>query len=91
LGCVGDADGDGLPAGDGLAADGVAPAGADTAGVPVGPAVGVGAADEAVTEGTVADADGDAAADGDVAVELGVGLGLAPPAEGRQMMIRMQL
>ena len=96
LGCVGDGDGDGLPAGDGLPlgdglsagdgppADGVASAEADAAGVPVAPVVGVGAADEAAPEGAVADADADGAA---VADELG--LGVAPPGEGRQKMIRM--
>ena len=95
LGCVGDGDGDALPVGDalavgdGLPADGVAPAEADAVAVP--PAVGVGAADEAVPDGTVADADGDGAADEVTADELGLGLGLAPPGEGKQKMIRMQV
>ena len=68
----------------------MASAEADVAGGPVGPTVGVGAVDEAVPEGTVADADGDGAADETGADELGLGLGLEL-GEGRQKMIRMQL
>jgi hypothetical protein len=82
LGCVGDGDGeaDVLPVGDGLPADGVAPAEADAAGVPVG---------DAAPEGTVADADGDAEGAVGGALALGVGLGL--PDEGMQRMSRMQV
>jgi hypothetical protein len=84
LGCVGDGDGDGeadwLPVGDGLPADGVAPAEVDAAGAPVG---------DAVPAGAVADADGAAEGPVDGALALGVGLGL--PDEGMQRMSRMQV
>src|SRR6185437_919164 len=95
-GCVGEGDADGLPVGDALSvgdalpAVGVASAEADVAGVPVGPTVGVGPVDDAVPEGTAADAVGDGAADEAGADELGLGLGLEL-GEGRQKMIRMQL
>ena len=92
LGCVGDADGDGLPVGDALpVGDGLpvedglsAGDGLPADGVPVAPVGGVGADGVAAPEGAVADADGDGAA---VADEPG--LGVAPPGEGRQKMIRM--
>jgi hypothetical protein len=84
LGCFGD--GDAL-ADDDRPADGVAPAEADADGVPVAPAVGVGAADEGAegaegsegSEGSEAEADADA---------LGLGLGLL--GAGKQKMTRMQ-